>query len=216
MTKQWLTRRAVRSPVSRLTTAPISSSVCRLPFISASALPSRTSSTALSAESWLCARVDDRQPRDVDAVLLRDRLDPRARTDQDRRDQAELRRVDGAAQRALVAGMRDGGRRGRQRPAEVEQPLVLLVLSLGCVVHACIASSPCRRRRARRGGASACHLPCGYARFDARRADGTSRTVGEPCRASRAARPTARTLDSRSSVSRRSTTVSSRSRSPAR
>src|SRR5512134_820902 len=44
MTKQWLTRRAVRSPVSRLTTAPIS----------ASALPSRTSSTAFSADAWLC------------------------------------------------------------------------------------------------------------------------------------------------------------------
>ena len=42
-------------PVSRATTAPISSSVCRLPFISASALPSRTSSTAFAAESWLCA-----------------------------------------------------------------------------------------------------------------------------------------------------------------
>ena len=46
-------RRAVRSPVSRLTTAPISSSVCRLPFISASALPSRTSSTAFAADAWL-------------------------------------------------------------------------------------------------------------------------------------------------------------------
>ena len=51
MTKQWLTRRAVRSPVSRFTTSPISSSVCRLPFISASALPSRTSSTAFAADS---------------------------------------------------------------------------------------------------------------------------------------------------------------------
>ena len=47
--------RAVRMPVSRATTAPINSSVCRLPFIRASALPSRTSSTALAAESWLCA-----------------------------------------------------------------------------------------------------------------------------------------------------------------
>ena len=55
MTKQWLIRRSVRMPVSRATTAPISSSVCRLPFISASALPSRTSATALAAESWLCA-----------------------------------------------------------------------------------------------------------------------------------------------------------------
>src|SRR5574340_379140 len=53
ITKQWLTRRAVRRPVSRRTTAPISSSVCKLPFIRASALPSRTSSTALAAEAWL-------------------------------------------------------------------------------------------------------------------------------------------------------------------
>src|SRR5271167_1766768 len=55
ITKQWLMRRAVRIPVSRATTAPISSSVCRLPFIKASAFPSRTSATAFSAESWLCA-----------------------------------------------------------------------------------------------------------------------------------------------------------------
>src|SRR5271166_6471545 len=55
ITKQWLMRRAVRMPPSRATTAPISSSVCKLPFIKASALPSRTSATAFSAESWLCA-----------------------------------------------------------------------------------------------------------------------------------------------------------------
>ena len=39
ITKQWLIRRAVRRPPSRRTTAPISSSVCRLPFIGASAWP---------------------------------------------------------------------------------------------------------------------------------------------------------------------------------
>ena len=55
MTKQWLIRRWVRMPVSRATTAAISSSVCRLPFISAAALPSRTNATALAAELWLCA-----------------------------------------------------------------------------------------------------------------------------------------------------------------
>src|SRR6187399_857964 len=55
MMKQWLIRRAVRRPVSRATTAAISSSVWRLPFISASARPQRTSSTALKAESWLWA-----------------------------------------------------------------------------------------------------------------------------------------------------------------
>src|SRR5690242_3760066 len=55
MTKQWLIRRAVRMPASRATTAAISSSVCRLPFISASTRPSVTSSTDLAAESWLCS-----------------------------------------------------------------------------------------------------------------------------------------------------------------
>jgi hypothetical protein len=47
-------RRAVRRPVSRFTTSAINSSVCRAPFISASALPARTSSTALAAAAWLC------------------------------------------------------------------------------------------------------------------------------------------------------------------
>jgi hypothetical protein len=53
ITKQWLTRRAVRSPASRLRTSAISSSVCRLPFISDSALPSRTSATAAAADASL-------------------------------------------------------------------------------------------------------------------------------------------------------------------
>ena len=44
-------RRAVRSPPSRETTAPISSSVCRLPFISAPAAPSLQSFTAAAAAS---------------------------------------------------------------------------------------------------------------------------------------------------------------------
>ena len=54
MMKTWLMRRAVRMPVSLLTTSAINSSVCRLPFISASASPLRTSSTAFAAEAWLC------------------------------------------------------------------------------------------------------------------------------------------------------------------
>ena len=54
ITKQWLMRREVRSPVSRATIAPISSSVCRLPFMSISALPSRTTRTAASAAASLC------------------------------------------------------------------------------------------------------------------------------------------------------------------
>ena len=54
MMKQWLTRRLVRSPVSRFTTAAMISSECRLPFISISALPSRARRTAVSAEATLC------------------------------------------------------------------------------------------------------------------------------------------------------------------
>src|SRR5215217_7181510 len=53
MTKQWLTRRAVLRPPSRRTTAAMSSSVWRLPFISASASPALTSATAFSAATWL-------------------------------------------------------------------------------------------------------------------------------------------------------------------
>ena len=53
MTKTWLIRRAVRSPVSRLVTAPSNSSECRLPFINSCALPARMVSTAFSAAAWL-------------------------------------------------------------------------------------------------------------------------------------------------------------------
>src|SRR5271157_4518296 len=55
MMKQWLIRRSVRIPPSCATTALISSSVWRLPFINASTRPAVTSPTALAAESWLCA-----------------------------------------------------------------------------------------------------------------------------------------------------------------
>ena len=54
MTKTWLIRRAVRKPVFEDVTARISSSVCRLPFISSSPLPALTSSTALAAAASLC------------------------------------------------------------------------------------------------------------------------------------------------------------------
>ena len=49
ITKQWLMRRAVRNPLSGRTTALMSSSVCRLPFMIICALPSRASRTASAA-----------------------------------------------------------------------------------------------------------------------------------------------------------------------
>ena len=54
MMKTWLMRRSVRRPVAEAVTAFISSSVCRLPFISSSPLPSRISATAWAAAAWLC------------------------------------------------------------------------------------------------------------------------------------------------------------------
>ncbi len=55
MTNTCVMRRAVRSPFPDGTTASISSSVCRLPFISAWTSPSRASATAVAAASWLCS-----------------------------------------------------------------------------------------------------------------------------------------------------------------
>ena len=74
-------------------------------------------------------RLDDRQPRDIDVVLLRHGLDACLGPDQNRRDQAEPGRVYCTAQRAFVAWMcyRYCGR--WQRFAEVEQPLVLFMTS---------------------------------------------------------------------------------------
>ena len=57
--KTWLIRRAVRRPVVPDVTARISSSVCRLPFISSSPLASRTSSTALRGGGVAVRRVDE-------------------------------------------------------------------------------------------------------------------------------------------------------------
>ena len=117
MTKQWLMRRAVRSPVSRLTTAAISSSVCRLPFISASALPSRTSCDGLRRRTPGCAaRRRSAGPR---CRCRTARATASMRAAGPTRIGAispSLRRLDRAAQRALVARMRDRGRRRRQAP----------------------------------------------------------------------------------------------------
>ena len=79
-------------------------------------------------------RIDDFEGGDVDPELGRDRRDARAGPDQDRTDQAQLRGFDGAAQRALVAGMRHGAGRRRQPLAAGDQGIVLFVLSFG---HGC-------------------------------------------------------------------------------
>ena len=113
-----------------------------------------------------------------------DRLDARARPDQDRRDQAELRRFDRASQRAFVARMRDRRRRRRQRLAEIEQPLVFLVLRVPSVVALRCGSA--RAWLARRLGLRGC---CVERLRGARlRRRSPSSTLADAARASRAAR----------------------------
>ena len=78
MTKTWLIRRSVRRPVAEAVTSRISSSVCRLPFIRSSPLPSRISATARAAAAWLWAASTISQPVEVDAVLGGDGADLRS------------------------------------------------------------------------------------------------------------------------------------------
>ena len=108
MMKTWLIRRAVRRPVADAVTARISSSVCRLPFISNSPLPSWISSTALAAAASLCAAstiskrlISSLCSRAAALILSR-------RPDQDRLDDAGFRRLD--RHRAAKSRRRDARR----------------------------------------------------------------------------------------------------------
>ena len=120
MTKTWLIRRSVRRPVAEAVTSRISSSVCRLPFIRSSPLPSRISATAWAAAAWLCgASTISRPARSMpcSAATARIFASGPTRTGSIRPLRGGL---DRAAQRGLVAGMRDDGhrracRRGRRR-----------------------------------------------------------------------------------------------------
>ena len=123
MMKQWLIRRSVRMPPSRATTAPMSSSVWRLPFINASTRPAVTRPTAFAAESWLCADSTSSNPLMSRPASLACASNALRRGDEDRLDQAKLVGFDGAAQRDVVARVRDGHfdpgrtlRRGDQAP----------------------------------------------------------------------------------------------------
>ena len=80
--------------------------------------------------------------REVQLELLGDGFDLRARADQDRPDQPQLRGVDGAGQRGGVARVGDRGRDRRQLLGRVDQALVLLVVRRR---HAAFARSRSRR-----------------------------------------------------------------------
>ena len=137
MMKTWLMRRPVRSPVSRATTAPSSSSVCRLPFISSSALPLRTSSTAFAAAAWLCGASTIRVLPEVDAGRCGDLRDLRGRADEDRRDQSQLRRL--RSRRPAPVSRTDARPRSGSARRLVAALQQLFVLSgSGVCGHACV------------------------------------------------------------------------------
>ena len=79
-------RRPVRSGLA--TTAAISSSVCRLPFISASTSPLSGELDGARRRGMAVRHVLDRDVVDLQLRLLRNGLDARARADQHRLDQA--------------------------------------------------------------------------------------------------------------------------------
>ena len=106
MAKTWLMRRAVRRPVAGSTTARISSSVCRAPFISASTLPKRAIATAASAAAWLCSVATISNGERSICAGFGGAADFRLGTDEDRLDQPLARRFDGADERS--ARRRDG------------------------------------------------------------------------------------------------------------
>ena len=127
MTKTWLMRRPVRIPVSRFTTSASNSSVCKLPFISSSALPVRTSSTAFSAAAWLCGTSMISKPprsREKDWATLRILSFGPTRIGL----MSFLGRLERAFKRRLVTWMRHGGRKGGLLLRRCDQAIVFFVL----------------------------------------------------------------------------------------
>jgi hypothetical protein len=106
------------NPVSLRMTSAISSSVCRLPLMSAATFPACTGSTAFSAAAWLCGW-STTKGGDVEAKRCGKLPDPRLGPDQDRLDDLRRRGLDHASRRHLVAGVRDRRAHRRQSVAAV-------------------------------------------------------------------------------------------------
>ena len=108
-------------PRPRSTTACISSSVCRLPFISASTLPARARATAAAGGRVAVFGSDDFVGRKIDRRGRGGCADLGLRTDQHRDDQLRLGGVHRAEQRGRIDRMDDGGTDRLQPPAQLDQ-----------------------------------------------------------------------------------------------
>ena len=140
MRKTWLMRRPVRRPVSRATTAPSSSSVCRLPFISSSALPCSHELDGFRGGRMAVRRFDDFDVAEVRcrtaAATSRMRSAGPTRIGVIR---PEFARLDGAGERRLFAGMRHRGGNRIQSGAPLEKAFVFSRSSFCCRFHAASA-----------------------------------------------------------------------------
>ena len=126
MTKTWLMRRPVRRPVSRATTAPAARRCAGCLSSAASASPSRTSATAFAAAAWLCGASTIRALLRSMPCLAASACDVGGRADEDRRDQALLRRPrPPPASAECLARMRDRRRHRLEAAAPLQQRLVL-------------------------------------------------------------------------------------------
>ena len=154
--------------------------MCRLPFISSSASPSRTSSTAFAAAAWLCGASTIRvRPRSMPACFAISSIFA-AGPDEDRRDQSRSAGLDRAGQRRLLARMRDRGRDGLEArdiaPAAARTfPFPVLDSWLSCAL-------PMRRPRPRPPDPS----PSGRARERSASADAVQQRLRTPSGSARA------------------------------
>ena len=138
-------RRPVRSPVSRATTAASSSSVCRLPFISSSALPCRTSSTAFARRTMAVRSIDDQRFAEVDSRCLAISSIFAAGPTSIGAIKSQLSGLDRSGERRFLTRMCDGGRDWLQILAALRAAIRICLFQLFCIMNS--PALPLRKSR---------------------------------------------------------------------
>src|SRR5262249_60943198 len=96
--------------------------------------------------SGAVGRLDGLEARHVELGLLGGGRDPRGRTDEDRLDEALLRRLDGASKRSVVTGMRNG-RGYRLQLTRLRDQALVMAVRRDCVHRGAPDNSPLPARR---------------------------------------------------------------------
>ena len=148
ITKQWLMRRAVRKPVSFAhhlghQLVGVEAALHQRLGLACPHELDRSRRRGVAVR-----RVDQLVARDVELELLRHGLDLRLRSDEDGLDQPELRGVDRAGERALVARVRDRHGHRLDRLRGLDQPLIFFVAHAD--LSSCMGASSPRMLATRR------------------------------------------------------------------